>query len=374
MPRRGNREGSIYKRADGRWEGKIMLGHRQDGKPLRRTVYGKTRQEVAEKLAKLSASAADGALPVGGALKVGDYLAQWFEQHKAFGGRDGGPLRPNTVRDYSTQLQLHIVPAIGDIRLDKLTPQHLQSLYRRILEKGLSRRRAQMAHRLLHVALDAAVRQGLIVRNPADMVVDPPRAETCGPAPVLTQEQARAMLEAVKGTPAYIPFLLAFATGMRRGEVLGLRWSDVDLTTAQIHVRGQWQRDGYEELLKTSSSYRAIPISAPIVEVLRQHKAAQKVVALAGWVCPGRFMDRPYSPQNLDHTFARVRDKLGLDKRLTFHSIRKTFATWLAAAGVDPKTAARLLGHSNVRTTLEIYQEVTADMTRDAIAKVGVVL
>lgn len=342
-----------------------MVGFRADGKPDRRYVYGASRQEVAEKLSKLAAAAIDQTLPADSSMTVEQFLTRWFEDHKAFGGRDGGPLRANTVRNYTTQLRLHIIPAIGSVRLDKLTPQHLSAIYRQILEKGLSRRRAEMAHRLLHVALDAAVRQGLIPRNPADMVTDRPRSARDAKPPIITREQAQDILNAAKGSRAYIPLVIAFATGMRRGEVLGLRWQDLDLDRGLVHVRGQWQRDGYQAL-KTSSNERTVPLPPSVVEILRHHRASQKVVSLSGWVCTGRFADQPFSAQWLDHYFAKIRDQLGLDKRLTVHSIRRSYATWLAESGVDPKTIASLLGHSTIRTTLEIYQQVTGNMTQRA--------
>jgi len=197
------------------------------------------------------------------------------------------------------------------------------------------------------------------------MVTDRPRSARDAKPPIITREQAQDILNAAKGSRAYIPLVIAFATGMRRGEVLGLRWQDLDLDRGLVHVRGQWQRDGYQAL-KTSSNERTVPLPPSVVEILRHHRASQKVVSLSGWVCTGRFADQPFSAQWLDHYFAKIRDQLGLDKRLTVHSIRRSYATWLAESGVDPKTIASLLGHSTIRTTLEIYQQVTGNMTQRA--------
>ncbi|MBE3576856.1 MAG: site-specific integrase [Limnochordales bacterium] len=345
-----------------------MVGYKPDGTRDRRVVYGKTRQEVAEKLAELAASAGQGILPNAGTPTVEAFLTQWLEHHKQFGGRDGGPLRPNTVRDYSVQLRLHIIPAIGQLRLDKVTPRHLQALYSQILQKGLSPRRAEMAHKLLHVAFEAAVKEGLLTRNPCDLIADPPRAVKHEVA-FLTKEQARLMLEEAKKSVAYLPLLLAFSTGMRRGEILGLRWRNVDLQHGVIHVVEQLQRDGLQPL-KTQQSRRDIPMPPELWETLKRHRASQKVISLDGFVCTGRH-GGPVSAQHLDHMFAAIRDRLGLDKRLTLHSTRKSFATWLADAGVDPKTIAALLGHGDVRTTLAIYQGVTLDMARRAVSTIS---
>lgn len=342
-----------------------MLGYRPDGRPDQRSVYGRTRQEVAQRLADLAAEAGKGMVALSGAQTVGSYLLAWFAHHRRFGGRDGTGLRPNTVRDYETLLRRHIIPALGNIPLAKLSPSHLRELYQRMVAAGLSTRRAQQAHRLLHGALAAAVQEGLIPRNPAAQVADKPRA-----APpehiALTRDQAAAVLREVQGTRYYLPFLLAVTTGMRRGEIMGLRWQHIDLAHGLVHVREQWQKgeDGqYASFpVKTRSGVRDIPIPPDVVAALRRHRAESKVVSLEGYVFARPEDGRPWQPGELDHAFARVRRRIGLPEKATFHCLRRSLSTWLAEAGVNPKVIAQLLGHADVSTTLNIYQSVTQRM------------
>ena len=180
----------------------------------------------------------------------------------------------------------------------------------------------------------------------------------------LTKEQAQAMLELARGTDAYLGLLIAFSTGMRRGEIMGLRWKNVDLKEGIIHVVEQLQASGLKPL-KTRASRRDIPMPRDLWEALKHHRTQQRVISLDGFVlakADGSVRELGW----LDRAFARYRDKLGLDRNLTLHSARKSFATWLAQAGVDPKTVAALLGHADIRTTLQIYQGVTPEMVRNA--------
>lgn len=376
--RRGNGEGTIYRRPDGRWAAQVTVGRRADGRPQRLTLYGKTRVEVAQKLLAAQAQQATGALPPPSRQTVAEYLRAWLETHRRFGGRDGRGLQPNTLRAYRNLLERHILPAIGSLPLQKLHAAHLEGLYTAMLDRGFSMRLAEMAHRVLHVALEAAVEKNLLSVNPCDRVPRKPRAHyRAEDRPRLTQADAARVLEAVAGTRFYLPFLLAMATGMRRGEIIGLRWQDIDLEQGVIHVRHQLQRGTAGRLtlqdVKTRSSLRDIPVHPQVVAELRQHQARQGVVAGDGFVFTTS-TGHHFQLADLDRAWARVRRTLNLPETMRFHDIRGSWATWAAEKRLPLKTAMTILGHADERTLLRVYQSVTAEMTREAAGVVDGVL
>lgn len=368
--KRGNREGSIRRRADGRWEGRIMLGYRPDGKPYRKTVYGKTRQEVAEKLARLAGASTVPADP--SQVTLGQYIEQWLEHHCEFGGRDGHGLRWGTRRLYRQDVRLHLLPYLGTVRLSRLTPQHIKTAYIQLAENGVSQHRIAAVHSILNSALQAAVIEGLIPVNPCSRLADKPHRN--GPKDLaLTKEQAAALLAATNtGRPnlrlMYLPILLGLAAGLRAGEVCGLRWCDVDLEAGVIHVRHQYSRGSTGRglhPLKTSGSLRSVPLPDDVVEVLKHWKHEQKVANIEGFVCT-RARGVPWKVERLDDYFAQVRARAKLPVDVKFHTLRHTYTTWLAEAGVNPRVIAALLGHTQLQTTLRVYQSVTQAMVEQA--------
>lgn len=382
--RRGNREGNIRKRrrrrADGSvfewYEGSVMVGRLPDGRPDRRVVVGRTREEVVAKIADLVAKRSRNELVPADKVTVASYLAAWFEHHKRFGGPDGHGIRPKTASIYDSLLARHILPRIGHLQLQKLTPDHLKALYRAMVtEKGprgrpVSIRVAEQAHNLLHKAFSDAVREGKLLVNPCDRVANPPRTRyRAEDRPVLDKEEATKMLEAARDTRYYLPFLLAMATGMRRNEILGLTWDCVDLQAGMIHVRQQWNKkaDGTGGLVppKTAKSIRDVPIPPEVVDALAAHKITQEAQGLGPLVFD-RGDGTPIAPTDFTHAWARLRRDLKLPEGLRLHDLRGSYITWLAERGVDPKTIAQLVGHADVKVTAEFYQRVTAKMLRRA--------
>lgn len=253
--------------------------------------------------------------------------------------------------------------------MQSLSPAHLETFYNDILDKGLSMRQAEYAHATLRLVLEAVVKKGLLPVNPADKVPNPPRTQSrAEDRPRLAKKDVGRVLREVEGTRYYIPFLLAMSAGLRRGEIVGLRWRDVDLERGIIHVRHQIQlnKEGRPELTlpKMEASIRDIPIPSDVVAALRRHKAEQKVVTLDGFVCTNR-RGGHLRLWDLSVEWARIRCKLGLPKDMTFHDLRGSWVTWLAEAKVDVKAASMLLGHADVKTTLAIYQSVTEEMKQD---------
>jgi integrase len=225
--RRGNGEGSIYKRNDGRWVGQYLV-HTAKG-PKYRYLYGKTRREVDEKLTKAKADRDGGLVFDAGTLTLAEYMDQWLSETAK------NRLRPKTYKDYAGLTQVHIAPALGHIKLKNLTPLHVQQFYSSKLESGLSKRTVEYLHAVLHSALKQAVRWELVPRN-VTQAVNPPRPEK-KERPTLTLQQARRFLEAAREDRFGSLYMLVIQTGMRRGELLGLRWDDVDLEGRLLHIR-----------------------------------------------------------------------------------------------------------------------------------------
>lgn len=399
MGRRGNGEGTIYRRKDGTWAAQIVVGRKPDGSLDRRTVYGKTRAEVAEKLAKLQAARSSGTLAPPTKLTVGEYLRAWLEHHTRFGGKDGAGLRPNTVRNYRTLIEKHIAPptpfSIGHIPLAKLTPDHLKRLYEGLdqqaqerakrLKRPPSKRMAEMAHNLLHKAFQDAVTEGRLPYNPGDRVANPPRTRyRAEDRPALDKETARKVLDAVRDTRYYLPFLTAMATGLRRGEVLGLTWEHVafDFPGTEfgaVLVRQQWNRkdDGTWGLvpLKTKVSERDVPMSEELRNALVAHLVTQKAEYGERWTPKTLVFDRgdgrPIPPEQMDAAWSRVRKNLHLPATMRLHDLRGSYITWLAEQGVNPKAAAALAGHADPKVTWAIYQRVTQEMVKGAARAVA---
>lgn len=225
--KRGNGEGSRpRKRSDGRWEARYTV-HTSEG-PKRKTVYGRTRQEVADKLARALSDRTQGLTFDAGSLKLSEYLDRWLPDIR-------DTVRQRSWERYEQIVRVHIKPALGRVKLKNLTATHARGLYREKLEGGSSPRTVQYIHTTLRKALQDAVSDGLVPRNVADGIKAPrPKKKEINP---LSPEQARAFLEAVRGDRLEALYVLAVHRGLRQGELLGLRWEDVDLETGKLQVR-----------------------------------------------------------------------------------------------------------------------------------------
>src|SRR5260370_6234297 len=224
MAKRGRGEGSIYRRKDGRWTAEISI---EGGRS--KFLYGKTRREVQEKLKTALYEEPQGILVTGRQQKVGQFLTHWLE------GVHKRSIRPRTYERYEEIVRLHLAPGIGHHLLQKLSPQHLQSFYAKKLEEGLSATTVISFHNVLHKALETAVRWNLIARNPCDLV-SPPRRKRFEIRP-LSLQQIHQLLAVARGHRQEALFILALATGMRRGELLALKWQDLDLEQGTLQVR-----------------------------------------------------------------------------------------------------------------------------------------
>jgi integrase len=364
--RRGNGEGSIYKRNDGRWVGQYLV-HTAKG-PRYRYLYGRTRREVDEKLTRAKADRDGGLVFDPSKLTLAGYMEQWL--------RDSAQnrLRPKTYKDYEGLTRVHIVPALGRIKLKNLTSLQVQQFYGTKLESGLSKRTVEYIHTVLHSALKQAVRWDLVPRNVTDSV-DPPRPEA-EERPTFNLKQARLFLETARDDRFEALYVLVIWTGMRRGELFGLRWDDVNLQQGLLHVRQALAPDAKSfSLPKTSKGRRKIRLTSEAVEALKRHKVALNEERLRqgtswqdhGLVFPSQ-VGTPMNPDNfVKRSYKPLLERAGLPQ-MPFHCLRHTFATLMMPNG-HPKVVQEMLGHSRVSTTLDIYSHTSQDMQDEAVMR-----
>jgi integrase len=364
--KRGNGEGTLHRRKNGSWCAQYTV-HTAEGSK-RKTVYGKTRREVDEKLTKAKVDRERGLVFEAGNLTLGKYLERWLVDSVR------GSVRVKTYEGYETAVRVHVAPAMGRIKLRNVTPTHLRGLYREKLDAGLSTRTVQYLHVTLRQALGQAVKDGLVPRNVAD-VVNAPRVVTRQMQP-LTSEQAKAFVEAAKGDRHEALYVLAVTTGIRRGELLGLKWEDLELDAGVLRVKRALAPDArtFAEP-KTAKSRRSVRLTSGAVRALqwhreRQSQAGQRLNSLwqeHGLVFPS-MVGTPLNPENLvKRSFKPLLEHVGLPP-IRFHDLRHTCATLLLSKSVNPKIVQEMLGHANISVTLDIYSHVLPDMQEEAAA------
>lgn len=372
--RRSPNEGAVYQRKDGRWVGAITLGYEGERRK-RRVFYGRNKQEVREKVRAAQRKLDEGSTLPSDRLKLGAYLQQWLKAVKP-------SLRPNTFRRYEQYVHLHITPKLGRMPLTKLTAGDLQALYADRLDAGLSPTTVRHLHMLVHKALSQAMRWNLCTWNVADLVDAPRRGrQEMG---TLNAEQAQALIAAAAGERLGAAIILAVTTGMRRGEILGLHWRDVDLEHGSAYVRTslQWVKGGpvFAEP-KTAKSRRQVVLTRVAVEALRAHRLAQTEERLrrgAVWqdqdLVFANEIGGPVEPHNfIRRTVKRTLKAAGLPS-IRFHDLRHTAATLLLGQGVHPKLVSEMLGHADIGTTLNLYSHVTPAMHGQAAAAMDAIL
>ncbi|BER92723.1 tyrosine-type recombinase/integrase [Atrimonas thermophila] len=370
MKRRGNREGSIYKRKDGRWCGALFLGYDFQGKPIRKYFYGKTRQEVVEKLTKALRDQQVGLLSVKNDQTFGEWIWSYLELYKK------QQVRPTTYELYRTILKKHLPPRLASIQLSKLRPEHLQRLYLEMSKKGLTR-----SIRILHVIINSSLKQalklGYVYRNVAEAVTLPRYEQK--EIRVLSQEEIGKFLSAAKKHRLYPAFLLLLVTGLRRGELLGLKWEDVDFEKGAITIKRNLvyvnSKTFFQEP-KTKHSQRSVPLpDIALIELKKWRKKwlEERMKLGSGWpetdlVFPSE-IHTPINPRNFLRTLKNILREAGLPQDVTIHSLRHTCATMLLSSGEHPKIVQELLGHSSVTITLDTYSKVMPGLKEQAVKK-----
>src|SRR5215207_9210238 len=361
-----NDEGSVYPhKKNGKqvgYRGAYWV-HTTEG-PKRRYVSGKTREEVHDKLIEALGNRAQGLVFDAGSLTVGEYLTRWLEDLVR------GTVRVSTYEVHRHMIEPHIVPALGRLKLKDLNPAHVRALYREKLNSGLSSATVRKMHSILRKALKQAVLDGLIPRNVCD-AVKPPKVERKEISP-LDRQQAKALLEAASGDRLEALYVLAVHTGMREGELLGLKWEDVDLERGLLRLRHSLVREGGKVVLgdlKTPKSRRSVRLTAVARNALRGHLERQlaEMERMGSLYQPGGLVfatenGTPINPSNLrNRSFKPLLRRAGLPN-ICFHDLRHTCATLLLSQGTHPKLVQELLGHATIAMTLDTYSHFLPSM------------
>jgi integrase len=372
--RRGHGEGSITLRQDGRWSAIVDLGY-IDGRRQRKTLYGKTRAEVARKLNAALTQKEQGTLVMDERQTVETFLTRWLRDNVK------PSLRPKTYQSYEYICRVHLIPSLGKHPLVKLTPAHVQAWMASAAGKELSPRTVAYGRVVLRCALGQAVKWGLVVRNVAALA-DPPRVERTEIQP-LTPSQARAFLESVRGHRWEALFSVALACGLREGEALGLSWDDVDFDARTLTVRRQLQRvDKRLQLVepKTAKSRRTVSLPAMVTDRLRAHRVRQLEERLAAgeyWTEHGLVftskLGMPVHPENLGRTMKPILARAGCPPQ-RFHDLRHACASLLFAQGVPAKDVMETLGHTQLATTADLYGHMYAEVRREVADRMDAIL
>ena len=373
--RRGNGEGSVRRRSTGSWEARFAVVDAA-GQLRRQSFFAPTRREAEQRLREALSQRDGGVVAPGPRETVERFLATWLEGVKP-------RLRPNTWARYEEHVRLHLGPTVGRVPLTRLSPNDVQRAHAALLGRGLAPETVRRAHATLRAALQDALRWRLIASNPAALV-RPPRAPQREMA-ALSLAETRALLQASRGGPLEALWVLAVTTGLRQGELLALRWEDVDLEGGSLRVTGTLTRVAREAPAEgqpkthqviappeTAHSRRRVDIGSLAVEALRVHRgrqAEERLRAANLWVdkdlvfCGpmGGYLHRDQVDRQLKRLLAEATLPV-----IRFHDLRHTAATLLLGRDVNPKKVSEMLGHSTVAITLDTYSHVLPGMHRQA--------
>ena len=373
--RRPQGDGTIRKRADGRWEGRIVVGHKKDGSPMYKSVFGKTQKATLKELHKLIDLYRDVDLTEECRMTLGEWMDKWLDEYMIFA------IRESTLDSYRNITKNQVKKHIGHKPLSSLTTADIQRFYNKIKKEGrmkpkrdgsyeLADSMVRKIHMMLHEAMDAAVREWLIVKNPTDDTTIP--KNNYAPKQILTEAQLEKFMRIVMQDEVWRDFFYTeLTTGLRLGEICGLRWSDFDEATGRLKISRTVKRKKGGGVTwgdtKTETGMRNILLPPSTAEFLRERKKT----AMSEWIFPNIY--RPEEAMHPEYPYNRMKTLLkqaGLPL-IRFHDLRHTFATHALTGGVDAKTLSRILGHTNASFTLDTYTHVTTDMQKRASGIVG---
>ena len=372
--RRPSGDGMVRKRDDGRWEGRIVVGHKANGNPIFRHVYAKTQKALTEKLHQSIECYQDVELTEDSRMTLGEWLDRWLAEYK------DGTIRPGTLEGYRNYIENYIKPQLGGKQVSLITTQDVQRMYRRLKNGGRVREDAEGSkrlsdstvrhiHTMLHGAMKAAVQAHIIPKNPTENATAP--KSNYKPMQVLNEQELDTFLQAVQKDDIWRDFFYTeLMTGLRRGEICALMWRDFDAKAGTLgisrtlHSKGQ----GIYALgdTKTSQGNRTIILPESVAALLR----ARKKASISQWIFPQP--TSPELPMNPGTAYRRLKtllEEAGLPS-IRFHDLRHTFATLALQNGMDVKTLSAMLGHVSAATTLDIYTHSTSDMQHAAARKI----
>ena len=373
--RRPQGDGTIRKRSDGRWEARIIVGHKNDGSPMYKSAFAKTQKSALKQLHQLIELYRDVDLTEDCRMTLGEWLDKWLDEYMIF------TIRESTLDSYRAMVKNQVKPFIGGKQIASLTTADMQKFYNKIKKEGRVREHpihgktladsmVRGVHMMLHEALDTAVKERLIAKNPTNGTTVPkcnyPEKQ------ILGDSQLDTFLEAIKGHEYWCDFFyVEVMTGLRRGEICGLKWQDINFEENKLQVKRSVsvKKGGGVSIgeTKTETGVRSILMPPSVAEVLQNRKQR----AITEWVFPN-FMhpEQPISPATAYRKLKIILKHAGLPL-IRFHDLRHTFATHATHGGVDPKTLAGILGHTNASFTLDTYTHVTSDMQKAASNIVG---
>ncbi len=352
-------DGMVRKRDDGRWEGRIVIGHRENGEPLFRHIYAKTQKVLLDKLHQNIECYRDVELTEDSRMTLSEWLDRWLAEYKA------GTVRPGTLKSYHCYIEYYIKPQLGDKQISLISQQDIQRMYRRLKTEGRIREHPEMGHQLsdsmvrhihstLHAALKDAVQAHVIPRNPTEGTTAP--KPNYKPKRILTRAELDAFLAVVEQDEVWRDFFQTeLMTGLRRGEICGLQWSDFDEEGGTLKVCRTLhsQRKGEYTVgeTKTGKGMRTILLPKTVADILRRRKAD----TISQWIFPDPV--KPEDPVNPGSAYLHMKTLLrraGLPS-IRFHDLRHSCASLLYAHGVSLKEIQEWLGHSDISTTSNIY-------------------
>ena len=374
--RRANGEGNIRKRSDGRWEGRYTAGYDPEtGKRITKNVLGKTQAECKTKLKAAQEETRDLDIKRADDYTVGSWAQTWFELYSK------PNIRPSTAEYYKRFIDDKIIPAIGGIKLRKLTARDIQKFYNDLKDHGrvreaqkekqpgLSNASVRGVHMMLHNCLDRAVKEHLIPRNPTEECIIPKLQKK--EMKILHPDNISAYLKAAEARGVLPMFFLELTSGVRKGELVALLWSDLDTEKKTLSVTKQAVRGPNGEIRvgrpKTDNSMRKISIPQEAIDLLIQEHDRHPDNP---YMFPSPKTGSMYYPDSVVNLHKKILKDAGLE-HLRFHDLRHTFATMTLQNGVDVKTVSSMLGHYNAGFTLSTYAHATRQMQEDAAQKMG---
>jgi integrase len=369
MGRRAKGEGSIYRRADGRWCGSIRHDG-AEGRSTRTVLYGRTKSEVRDKLKAAIARVDEGAPVRDATATVGTWLKEWRETQLA-----ASNLKPTTRSLYTSCSKNHLEPEpFGKITLDRLRPSDIDRLILDLRKKDLATSTVRQIYHVLRLALAGAVRDKHIARNPCEAVARPTTERK--EARYLSAEDVSALLKAAESSRYHALLELIARTGMRRGEAMALKWDDVDLEAGSLRIRGTMARVDGELLVtepKTAKSRRTLPLSPALIARLkwqqgtqaRERRRASNTWHETGFVFTTE-TGRPVDGRDIYRTIQTAAKKAKLTG-VGIHTLRHSAATVMLENGVNIKAVSDLLGHSSIAITGDVYAHVSEKTARDAM-------
>ena len=374
--RRGNGEGSIRKRSDGRWEGRYTAGTDPDtGKPISRNVLGKTQAETREKLKEALKQAEQVDVTQYERYTVGQWANVWFETYAK------PNIRESTALYYQNYIEHHILPNIGKILLRKLTTLDLQKFYNKMKtsgrvqrhknmeNKGLSNKTVRGVHTMLHGCLEQAVQNRILPYNPSNACKIPKKEKK--EMYVIPSEKIGAYLHEAQAYGVLPIFYLELSSGLRRGELLALLWTDIDVEKRTVSVTKTVNRMSGELKVqppKTPKSIRTVAIPEQAVTILiGEHEEHPD----NPYLFPSPKTGTMYDPSTIRRIHKKLLQRAGIEENVRFHDLRRTFTTLMIQNGADPKTLSAMLGHYSAAFTLDVYSNVTDTMQEHAAEKMG---